>query len=177
LKIGGLVMHRFLLVIALIALNFASSAFADDVTLGQKGVIIVGGKKVDYLDLASDDPVKGIGREVTVYGYTNYFSEGDPSKSWGYRFDFSIFEGGAWLNNMKIMQSSDPAIDVVIAPSRSKTYAEPLTETFAAMRKQVFKALTVSKGGKALIKVVGKTAAYSDSMRLYISAETVEILN
>lgn len=143
--------------------------------LGQAGVILVDGKKMSFLDLASDDPIKNSGRDIVVYGYLNYFSETEPFKVWGYRFDFQIFEGD-WLSSIKMMNATEPQIDVVVSPSKSKKYPEPLTDTLAQLRKDSFKALTLASNGKALVKITGKTGAYSNTGALYIGAESVEVI-
>lgn len=143
--------------------------------LGQAGFILVDGKKTSFLDLASEDPLKNAGKDVVLYGYLSYFSETEPFKVWGYRFDFQIYEG-EWLSGIKMMNSTEPQIDVVVSPSKLKKYPEPLTDTLAQLRKDSFKALTVASSGKALVKIVGKTGAYSNTGALYIGAETVELV-
>jgi hypothetical protein len=148
---------------------------ASDFTLGDLGFVMLDGKKVSYLDLASEDAIKLSGKEVEIYGYTNYFSESDPFKVWGYRFDFEMYEG-EFLKNIKTMTSTDPKITIVAAPSQLNKYPEPLTETLASMRKAVFKAVTQAKGGKALIRVRGFVKAFSNTGAMYISTESVELL-
>jgi len=143
--------------------------------LGQAGLILVDGKKMSFLDLASEDPIKNAGKEVVVYGYLSYFSETEPFKVWGYRFDFQVFEG-EWLSGIKMMNATEPQIDVVVSPSKSKKYPEPLTDTLAQLRKDSFKALTVASSGKALVKISGRTGAYSNTGALYIGAESVELV-
>jgi len=143
--------------------------------LGQPGFILVDGKKTSYLDLAADDPIKNSGKDVVLYGYLSYFSETEPFKVWGYRFDFQIYEG-EWLSGIKVMNTSEPQIDVVVSPSKLKKYAEPLTDTLSQLRRDSFKALTLASGGKALVKITGKTGAYSNTGALYIGAESVEVI-
>jgi hypothetical protein len=143
--------------------------------LGQAGFILVDGKKTSFLDLASDDPIKNMGRDVVVYGYLSYFSETEPFKVWGYRFDLQVYEG-EWLSSIKMMNATEPQIDVVVSPSKLKKYAEPLTDTLSQLRKDSFKALTLASGGKALVKITGKTGAYSNTGALYIGAESVEVV-
>lgn len=152
-----------------------SGAEAGAPRLGQTGFILLDGKKTSFLDLAADDAIKNSGRDVVLYGYLSYFSETEPFKVWGYRFDFQLYEG-EWLSGIKMMNATEPQIDVVVSPSKLKKYAEPLTDTLSQLRRESFKALTLASGGKALVKITGKTGAYSNTGALYIGAESVEVI-
>ena len=140
---------------------------------GQKGFAILDGRGVDFLDVASESATKLVGKNIVIYGYTNYFTETDPFKAWGYRFDFKIFEGN-WLDGLKMMNSSDPKIDVVIAPTPSANLS---SEALSDLRKSNFRALTVAKSGKGILKIEGKIGAYANTGGLYIGATSVELLN
>jgi hypothetical protein len=153
----------------------APAGGAEAARFSEKGFILLGGKKIDYLELASENALRNSGKEIVIYGYLNYFSESEPNKVWGYRFDFELFEGD-WLSGLKRMNRSSPTIDIVLSPSRAKSYPEPLVDTLDQMRRTSFRALTLAKDGKALVKITGKTGAYSNTGALYISAETAEII-
>lgn len=141
----------------------------------EKGFILLGGKKIDYLELASENALRNAGKEVVIYGYLSYFQETEPNKVWGYRFDFELFEGN-WLSGIQQMNRTDPEIDIVLTPSRGKQYAEPLMDTLDQMRRASFRALTTARSGKALVKITGRTAAFSNTGKLFINAETAEIV-
>jgi len=51
-----------------------------------------------------------------------------------------------------------------------------LTDTLSQLRKDSFKARKLASGGKALVKITGKTGAYSNTGALYIGAESVELI-
>ncbi len=153
----------------------APAGGAEAARFSEKGFILLGGKKIDYLELASENALRNSGKEIVIYGYLSHFRETEPNKVWGYRFDFELFEGN-WLSGIQIMNRTNPEIDIVIVPSRTKTYPEPLVDTLDQMRRASFRALTMATGGKALVKITGRTGAFSNTGKLFISAETAEII-
>ncbi len=148
----------------------AKKDIENEFKFGTLGFILLDGKKISYLDLASENAIKLNGKEVEVYGYINYHQESEPFKEWGYRFDFQIFEG-EFYESIKSITTTEPQISVLAAPNKLKSYPEPLTDTLASMRKKVFKTLTQARMGKALIRVKGSIKIFSNTGGMYISTE------
>jgi len=154
----------------------AKKDIENELKFGTPGFIMLDGKKVSYLDLASENAIKLNGKEVEVWGYINYHEESKPFKEWGYRFDFQIFEG-EFYESIKTIKTTEPQISVLVAPNKLKSYPEPLTDTLASMRKNVFKTLTQARMGKALIRVKGTMKIFSNTGEMYISTEdSVELI-
>jgi hypothetical protein len=144
------------------------------IKFGSRGYAIFNERKVSFLDLASEDPLELRGKPVEIYGYFFSFSEADPNRTWGYRFDISLYEG-EFQQFINTVTSTKPDIDILIIPSRNKQYAEPLDRTLQSMRRQAFRNLSVAQQGKALLKINGTFNVYSNTGKLYIAAESIEV--
>jgi hypothetical protein len=62
----------------------------------------------------------------------------------------------------------------VLTPDLNKPGRE--RENLSQMRKENFKILTQSKSQNALVKITGKTGAYSNTGGLYIKSEMIELI-
>jgi hypothetical protein len=148
---------------------------APAIRFGQKGFIVFEGKNTSYLDIASETALDIANKDIVLYGYVGWMvDETDPVKVVGYRFDFEMSEGGEYLKSSNVVLSGKPTINIVLTPDLNKPGRE--RENLSQMRKENFKILTQSKSQNALVKITGKTGAYSNTGGLYIKSEMIELI-
>ena len=138
------------------------------------GYVILGGKKMSFLDFAAEDSISLRGKDVELVGYVMRFSEQDKSKVWGYRFDVKVYAGEEGQSYAKM---SDPYLDVLVIPSKRKNYGSDLVGALNNLRRDNFKMLTQSRNGNALVRFKGKANVYSNTLNLYVQSESIEILD
>lgn len=137
------------------------------------GHVIVNGRKMDFLDYASEDPYSMVGKDIEIVGYVMRFSEWERHKVWGYRFDVKVYGGEEGQSYAKM---GEPYLDVIVAPSKTKNYGSDLVGTLANLRKVNFKMLTKSDRGAALVRFKGKSNIYSNTGDLYMMTESMEVI-
>lgn len=60
----------------------SAEAAAASPRLGDKGFVLLEGRKSEYVDLAAENAAEIAGEPVEIYGHYSYFSEINPAEAW-----------------------------------------------------------------------------------------------
>ena len=139
---------------------------------GDKSYFVIDGQRQDFVDILSEDPYDLYQKKFSYTGYiSSYISEMERNKVWGYRFDTSVNAGGAYLENINVMQPGESIPMLAVANSQKQSTEEAKSE-----RKRIFKFLNKAKGQNAIVQITGIMKNFSNTGDLYLELDTYKII-
>jgi len=131
---------------------------------GDKSYFVIDGKRLDFIDIRSEDPYDLSMKKFLYTGYLSYYiSETERNKVWGYRFDARVIDWGA---------DQSEAIPLLAVANPQKQSAEEAKSE----RKAIFKFLNKAKSTKAIVQLTGLMRNFSNSGDLYLELDTYKII-
>ena len=116
------------------------------------------------------------GVEAIFFGYIgNYVRETPRHEVWGYRFDAELDAGEideACINCKKFVDYSNFKVPIVFLADQ---YNDTV-ESAKADRTKFFKALNISKGYDAAVKVTGTFRVFNNTGNLYMRGADIEVI-
>jgi len=145
---------------------------------GDPGFILIDGKRMDFLDVASEDTqfVFDIhDSKQIIYFYLLNMTEDTSSDTRfrkGYVFRTFIFEGKD--AGYGAVSRTDPMLDMIISPNNPMKREAAVIKS---MRKHNFKMLTKYRIADGLMKAEGKFRKYSNTNQIYFDTETIDLVS
>lgn len=153
------------------AMGVCSRPTAAAARYGSEGYVMMEGRRLSFIDIAAENPFDLNGKPATLYGYYSYMHEQDAFNSVGFRFDLDVFEG-KWLSGLKIMNGTNPKLDVVVHYPAVKIPNEKVSDA----RRRIYVPLAKAQGGKGLLRMEGTFGVFNNNGNLYFLVKDLEMI-